>query len=119
MQDGIILIQARRCKRCGRLLTSKEAVERGYGCQCAEKARKEEFQGWIRGMFRLLQSYTHHKTCILGDRKPCKRIVEEMAWRTGLHIFALAVRTPIPEVNSSLGGGSISQKKQCSRNQRV
>lgn len=42
MQDGIILIQARRCKRCGRLLTSKEAVERGYGCQCAEKARKEE-----------------------------------------------------------------------------
>lgn len=42
MQDGIILIQARRCKRCGRLLTSKEAVERGYGCQCAEKARREE-----------------------------------------------------------------------------
>lgn len=42
MQDGIIMIQARRCKRCGRLLTSKEAVERGYGCQCATKARKEE-----------------------------------------------------------------------------
>lgn len=42
MQDGIFTIQARRCKRCGRLLTSKEAVERGYGCQCAEKARKEE-----------------------------------------------------------------------------
>lgn len=42
MQDGIILIQARRCKRCGRLLTSKEAVERGYGCQCAAKARREE-----------------------------------------------------------------------------
>lgn len=42
MQDGIFMIQARRCKRCGRLLTSKEAVERGYGCQCATKARKEE-----------------------------------------------------------------------------
>lgn len=42
MQDGIFTIQARRCKRCGRLLTSKEAVERGYGCQCAEKARREE-----------------------------------------------------------------------------
>lgn len=41
MQDGIFTIQARRCKRCGRLLTSKEAVERGYGCQCAEKARRE------------------------------------------------------------------------------
>lgn len=42
MQDGIFYIQARRCKRCGRLLTSKEAVERGYGCQCATRARKEE-----------------------------------------------------------------------------
>lgn len=42
MQDGIFTIQARRCKRCGRLLTSKEAVECGYGCQCAEKARREE-----------------------------------------------------------------------------
>lgn len=40
MQDGIFYIQARRCLRCGRLLTSKEAVERGYGCQCAAKARK-------------------------------------------------------------------------------
>lgn len=44
MEDGIIMIQARHCKRCGRLLTSKEAVERGYGCQCAEKARKEEME---------------------------------------------------------------------------
>ena len=41
MQDGIFTIRARRCKRCGRLLTSKEAVERGYGCQCAEKERRE------------------------------------------------------------------------------
>ena len=42
MKDGVFMIQARRCKRCGRLLTSKEAVDRGYGCQCAEKARREE-----------------------------------------------------------------------------
>ncbi len=42
MKDGVFMIQARRCKRCGRLLTSKEAVDRGYGCQCAEKARMEE-----------------------------------------------------------------------------
>lgn len=42
MGDGIFMIQARRCKRCGRLLTSKEAVEKGYGCQCAKKARLEE-----------------------------------------------------------------------------
>lgn len=42
MEDGVFTIKARRCKRCGRLLTSKEAVERGYGCQCAMKARMEE-----------------------------------------------------------------------------
>lgn len=42
MQDGIFYIQARRCLRCGRLLTSKEAVERGYGCQCAAKTKKAE-----------------------------------------------------------------------------
>ena len=41
---GIFLIQARKCKRCGRLLTSKEAVARGYGCQCAAKAKLEEME---------------------------------------------------------------------------
>ena len=42
MDDGIIYIKARRCKRCGRLLTSEEAVGRGYGCQCAMKAKTAE-----------------------------------------------------------------------------
>ncbi len=42
MKDGIFYVQACRCKRCGRLLTSKEAIERGYGCQCAARAKKEE-----------------------------------------------------------------------------
>lgn len=42
MENGIFTIKVRRCKRCGRLLTSKEAVERGYGCQCAQKAKAEK-----------------------------------------------------------------------------
>ena len=42
MSNEIFTIRARRCKRCGRLLTSAEAVEKGYGCQCATKARAEE-----------------------------------------------------------------------------
>lgn len=42
MSNEIFTIRARRCKRCGRLLTSAEAVEKGYGCQCAAKARSEE-----------------------------------------------------------------------------
>lgn len=31
MDGEIFTIRARRCKRCGRLLTSAEAVEKGYG----------------------------------------------------------------------------------------
>lgn len=42
MGGEIFTIRARRCKRCGRLLTSAEAVEKGYGCQCAAKAQAEE-----------------------------------------------------------------------------
>lgn len=40
----IFTIRARRCKRCGRLLTSTEAVQRGYGCQCAAKEKAEEIE---------------------------------------------------------------------------
>lgn len=39
---GVFTIQARRCLKCGRILTSKEAVRRGYGCQCAAKAKRAE-----------------------------------------------------------------------------
>lgn len=42
MDGEIFTIRARRCKRCGRFLTSAEAVEKGYGCQCAAKAKAEE-----------------------------------------------------------------------------
>lgn len=50
MDDGIFMIQARKCQRCGRLLTSKDAIEKGLGCQCAmkaaaEKAEKEPIPG--------------------------------------------------------------------------
>lgn len=40
--EGIIMMPTRRCKRCGRLLFSKEALEKGYGCQCAKHVRQEE-----------------------------------------------------------------------------
>ncbi len=41
MGEGIFTIRARLCKRCGRLLTSEEALKSGYGCQCAKKALQE------------------------------------------------------------------------------
>ena len=42
--DEIFTIRARRCKRCGGILTSKQAVEDGYGhtCKMKEKAEREE-----------------------------------------------------------------------------
>lgn len=40
----VIYIQAVRCKRCGRLLTSKKAMQDGYGESCRCKARKEELE---------------------------------------------------------------------------
>lgn len=41
-KDEIFIIKARRCKRCGRLLTSEKAVRDGYGESCRCKAKKEE-----------------------------------------------------------------------------
>ena len=40
--EEIFTIRARRCKRCGRLLTSAKAVADGYGEQCACKMRAEK-----------------------------------------------------------------------------
>lgn len=40
-QDDIFTIKARRCKRCGGLLTSKQAVEDGYGHVCKMKTLAE------------------------------------------------------------------------------
>ena len=48
--DEIFMVQARRCKRCGRLLTSKRAVADGYGHVClmkeiGEKQAREPLPG--------------------------------------------------------------------------
>ena len=39
--DGVFQIPARRCKRCGGLLTSAQAINDGYGHTCKMKARRE------------------------------------------------------------------------------
>lgn len=39
--SDIFTIKARRCKRCGGLLTSKQAVEDGYGHVCKMKTQAE------------------------------------------------------------------------------
>lgn len=40
----IFHIPARRCKRCGGLLTSEQAIQDGYGHTCKMKNRREELE---------------------------------------------------------------------------
>lgn len=42
MNDEIFTIKARKCLRCGRLLTSADAIKDGYGCLCKAKATAEQ-----------------------------------------------------------------------------
>lgn len=42
MENEIFHVRARRCKRCGGLLTSPKAVEDGYGHTCKQKTIAEE-----------------------------------------------------------------------------
>jgi hypothetical protein len=39
----IFTIQARLCERCGRLLTSEQAVKDGYGCTCKRREYIEKY----------------------------------------------------------------------------
>jgi uncharacterized cysteine cluster protein YcgN (CxxCxxCC family) len=40
--SDIFTIPARRCKRCGGLLTSEQAIRDGYGSCCLKKIKQEE-----------------------------------------------------------------------------
>lgn len=42
MESDIFTIPARRCKRCGGLLTSEKAIHDGYGSCCLRKMKQEE-----------------------------------------------------------------------------
>ena len=42
--DDVFHIPARRCKRCGGLLTSQQAIADGYGHTCKMKNRREEME---------------------------------------------------------------------------
>lgn len=41
-ENEVFQIPARRCKRCGGLLTSEQAIKDGYGSCCLRKMRQEE-----------------------------------------------------------------------------
>ena len=48
-ESDVFTIPARRCKRCGGLLTSKQGLRDGYGPCCLQKMRQEEASGrWLR-----------------------------------------------------------------------
>lgn len=55
----IVMMPTRRCKRCGRLLFSKDALKKGYGCLCAKHVRQDELnQQPIEGQMNLLDFST-------------------------------------------------------------
>lgn len=41
-KNGVFVIQACRCKRCGGLLTSAQGLRDGYGPCCLRKIKQEE-----------------------------------------------------------------------------
>jgi hypothetical protein len=52
----IFTVRARRCKRCGGLLTSKQAVADGYGHVCKMKTADEKYARQpIDGQLSLLE----------------------------------------------------------------
>lgn len=58
--DEIFTIKARRCKRCGGLLTSQQAVEDGYGHVCKMKTRAEaEAKKSLDGQMSLMDMIDH------------------------------------------------------------
>ena len=55
-----------KCKRCGRILTSKESIERGYGLHCytlmlAERVRKNELD------ISFIKHQLKHKTYVVNQ----------------------------------------------------
>lgn len=62
MENEIFTIQARRCKRCGGILTSKAAVEEGYGHVCKMKTyAEEEAKRPIDGQINLMDFIENQK----------------------------------------------------------
>lgn len=62
MNDEIFMIPARACKRCGRLLTSSQAVKDGYGCTCKQRHELELYgEPQIPGQVSLLDDEEEKK----------------------------------------------------------
>ena len=59
--NEIFTITARRCQRCGGLLTSGQAIRDGYGACCLRKLRAEErAKEPIRGQTTLFDTEDDH-----------------------------------------------------------
>ncbi len=62
MESEIFTIKARRCKRCNGILTSKKAVEEGYGHVCKMKTHaEEEANKPIDGQINIIDFFENQK----------------------------------------------------------
>ena len=41
-KNDVIYIPARKCLRCGGILTSKQGIRDGFGCVCKKKYKQEQ-----------------------------------------------------------------------------
>lgn len=62
-EKEIFTVPARRCKRCGGLLTSAQGIRDGYGPCCLRKMRQEEADR------KMLENQ-----CSLFDMEPIERV---------------------------------------------
>lgn len=80
MSDGVIFnVPARRCKRCGGILTSEQGLRDGYGPCCLKKMREEEeYRQFME------KQYSFFDMAGGSRSEPCKR---EVAVQSAADIF--------------------------------
>lgn len=61
-ETPVMIIKARRCQRCGGLLTGEQSIKIGYGASCLRKMRQEEREREEAKRFKQLN--------IFGEEEP-------------------------------------------------
>lgn len=79
-QEDIFYIQARKCRRCGGILTSPKAIKDGYGCVCKRKEKADRSPSSTR----MIGAYMMIPTRIAASCSCCYRLnppYDQAAWK--------------------------------------
>lgn len=61
-ETPVMIIKARRCQRCGGLLTGEHSIRMGYGAACLKKMKQEEREREEAKRFKQLTIFGEEKT---------------------------------------------------------